>query len=101
MSEDDKPGTVIVAIMTDGLENSSDEWRRPAIKALIEQQTNEFRWELLYMGTDQDAVEVGRDLGVKPEQAVTYGRGKSREAMVAMSGTCGGTGTRSWWIWTR
>ncbi|CAJ1581908.1 VWA domain-containing protein [[Mycobacterium] wendilense] len=86
LDEDDKPGTVIVAIMTDGMENSSREWRRPDIKALVEQQTNEFGWQFLYMGADQDAVEVGKDLGVRAEQAVTYARGKSREAMMAVSG---------------
>lgn len=42
------------------------------------------------MGADQDAVEVGRGLGVKPEQAVTYARGKSREAMAAASGNVRG-----------
>ncbi|TRW86196.1 VWA domain-containing protein [Mycolicibacterium sp. 018/SC-01/001] len=84
-AKDDKPGSVIIAIMTDGLENASQEWSRPAIKALVEQQTNEFGWEFLYMGADQDAVEVGKDLGVKAEQAATYSRGKSREAMAAMS----------------
>ncbi|MGN7780161.1 VWA domain-containing protein [Mycolicibacterium sp. 22603] len=84
-SEDDKPGTVIIAIMTDGLENASQEWGRPAIKSLVAQQTNQFGWEFMYMGADQDAVEVGRDLGVSAEKAVTYGRGKSREAMAAMS----------------
>lgn len=86
LSEDDKPGTVIVAIMTDGMENASREWRQPDIKALVEQQTNEFGWEFLYMGADQDAVEVGKDLGVRAEQAVSYARGKSREAMMAASG---------------
>ena len=90
LNEDDKPGTVIVAIMTDGLENASHEWSRPAIKALVEQQNNEFGWEFLYMGADQDAVEVGKDLGVRAEQALTYGRGKSREAMAAMSGNVRG-----------
>lgn len=90
LGEDDKPGSVIVAIMTDGMENSSREWSRPAIKSLVEQQTSECGWEFLYMGADQDAVEVGRDLGVKAEQAVTYGRGKSREAMAAMSGNVRG-----------
>jgi hypothetical protein len=86
LTEDDKPGSVIVAIMTDGMENASSEWRRPDVKALVEQQTNQFAWEFLYMGADQDAVEVGKDLGVKAEQAITYGRGKSREAMIAASG---------------
>lgn len=85
LSEDDKPGTVIIAIMTDGLENASQEWGRPAIKSLVEQQTNQFGWEFMYMGADQDAVEVGRDLGVSAEKAVTYRRGKFREAMAAMS----------------
>jgi hypothetical protein len=86
LAEDDKPGAVIVAIMTDGLENASQEWRRSDIKALVERQTNDHGWEFLYMGADQDAVEVGRGLGVKDGQSVTYARGKSREAMLATSG---------------
>jgi hypothetical protein len=85
LPEADRPGTVVVAIMTDGLENSSSEWRRPDIKALVEQQTNDHGWEFLYMGADQDAVEVGKGLGVKDGQAVTYARGKSREAMLTVS----------------
>jgi hypothetical protein len=90
LPEDDKPGTVIVAIMTDGMENASQEWRQPDIKALVEQQTNDHGWEFLYMGADQDAVEVGRGLGVKDGQAVTYARGNSREAMMATSGNIRG-----------
>jgi hypothetical protein len=86
LPEDDKPGTVVVAIMTDGLENASGEWRRPDIKALVEQQTNERGWEFLYMGADQDAVEFGEGLGVKAEQSVTYAKGKSREAWAVASG---------------
>jgi hypothetical protein len=77
---------VVVAIMTDGHENASVEWQRPAIKALVEQQTNDHGWAFLYMGADQDAVEVGAGLGVKAEQSVTYGRGKSRQAWAAASG---------------
>lgn len=86
LAEADKPSTVIVAIMTDGMENSSREWRGPDIKALVEQQTNDSGWEFLYMGADQDAVEVGKGLGVKDGQAITYARGRSREAMLAVSG---------------
>lgn len=86
LAEEQKPGTVVVAIMTDGHENASVEWQRPAIKALVEQQTNDHGWEFLYMGADQDAVEVGKGLGVKAEQSITYGRGKSREVWAAASG---------------
>ncbi len=84
LPDDDRPGTVIVAVMTDGHENASQEWTHPAIKSLVEQQTRDYDWQFLYMGADQDAIEVGTSLGVDAAQSVTYGRGKSREAM-AMS----------------
>jgi hypothetical protein len=90
LAEADKPGTVVVAIMTDGLENASREWRGADIKALVEQQTNDHGWEFLYMGADQDAVEVGRGLGVKEGQAIAYAKGKSREAMMATSSSISG-----------
>jgi len=90
LPEDDKPGNVIVAIMTDGMENASQEWRQPDITALVEQQTNDHWWEFFYMGADQDAVEIGRGLGVKDGQAVTYARGKSRDTMLTVSGNVRG-----------
>jgi hypothetical protein len=86
MKDDERPGTVIVAIMTDGYENASHEWTHPAIKALVEQQTKQYGWQFLYMGADQDAIEVGTSLGVAAANSVTYGRGKTREAMVASAG---------------
>lgn len=84
--EDERPGTVVVAIMTDGLENASKEWTGAAIKALVTQQSEVYGWQFLYMGADQDAVEVGESLGVSRDHAVTYARGKSRDAMAAASG---------------
>lgn len=81
LPEDARPGTVIVAIMTDGLENASKEWTGPAIKALVEQQTAQYGWQFMYMGADQDAIEVGTSLGVSAGHSITYGRGKSAEAM--------------------
>lgn len=85
LPEDRRPGTVVVAIMTDGLENASREWTHAAIKSLVEQQTKGYGWQFLYMGADQDAIEVGASIGVARDYAVTYGRGKSREAMRANS----------------
>ncbi len=40
----------------------------------------------MYMGADQDAVEVGASIGVDRDLSVTYSRGKSREAMGVASG---------------
>ncbi len=86
LPDSERPGTVIVAIMTDGLENASKEWTRASIRALVSQQSNTYGWTFMYMGADQDAVEVGESLGVAKDLAVTYSRGKSREAMGVASG---------------
>jgi hypothetical protein len=88
-AESERPGTVIVAVMTDGYENASREWTHSAIKALVEQQTEKYSWEFLYMGADQDAIEVGVSLGVAAGASVTYGRGLSREAMAVAAGKIG------------
>ncbi|HIT75270.1 MAG TPA: VWA domain-containing protein [Candidatus Avipropionibacterium avicola] len=90
LPEDQRPGTVVVAVMTDGHENSSREWTHPAIKSLVEQQTNDYHWQFLYMGADQDAVEVGTSIGVAAGHSVTYTRGKAREAMSATSAKIAG-----------
>ena len=86
LPEDQRPGTVVVAIMTDGLENASKEWNAASIKALVTQQTDTYGWQFMYMGADQDAIEVGESLGVARDHSVTYSRGKSRDAMAAASG---------------
>lgn len=86
LPEDDRPGTVIVAVMTDGLENASREWTHAAIRSLVEQQTSAYSWQFLYMGADQDAIEVGTRLGVDARYSVTYGRGRTKEALASAAG---------------
>lgn len=85
LPEDQRPGTVIVAIMTDGLENASREWTHAAIKALVEQQERDYSWQFLYLGADQDAIEVGASVGIARDRSMTYGRAKAGEALRAQS----------------
>lgn len=85
LPEEDRPGTVVVAIMTDGMENASHEWTHPAIASLVEQQSDRYSWQFLYLGADQDAIEVGASLGVPADHSVTYGRGKVDRVMAATS----------------
>lgn len=89
LPEAERPGTVIVGIMTDGHENASKEWTHPAIKELIQQQTQAYAWEFLYMGADQDAIEVGTALGVPAARSVTYSRASAGVAMASTSAMVG------------
>lgn len=73
MPEDERPGNVIVAIVTDGLENASREWTGAAVKALVEQQQFDYSWMVTYLGANQDAISVAHHIGVNPSAALTYG----------------------------
>lgn len=81
LPEDQRPGSVVVGIMTDGLENSSRELTHAQVKDVIRHQTDVYGWQFMYMGADQDAVEVGTSIGVDPGLSVTYGRGSVDAAM--------------------
>ena len=81
LPEADRPGSVIVGVMTDGMENASREWTHPRIKELIEQQTRDYGWQLLYLGADQDAIEEGAKMGFAAGKSMTYSRGKAKESI--------------------
>lgn len=85
MPEDQRPGLVIVGIMTDGLENSSKEWTHAGIKALIEEQEKTYNWVFHYLGANQDAIEVGAGLGVRADSSLTYDPAAAGSAIQAYS----------------
>ncbi|HSN43810.1 MAG TPA: VWA domain-containing protein [Propionibacteriaceae bacterium] len=85
MDEDERPGSVIVPIMTDGHENASRRFTHPQIKAMIERQEGVYDWTFLYMGADQDAIEVGGSMGIAPGRSMTYDRGSAPAAYAVMS----------------
>ncbi|WP_174562521.1 vWA domain-containing protein [Nocardia acidivorans] len=71
-AEPDRPGTVIVVVMTDGHENSSKEWSHTAVKSLITQQQDTWNWNFLFLGANMDAVAIGADMGFSPRRSITY-----------------------------
>jgi hypothetical protein len=89
LPEDQRPGTVIVGVMTDGLENASREFSYRDVKALIEQQEQVYGWTFMYLGANQDAIEVGARIGVARDRALTYAGPKVAAAMGAYSASVG------------
>lgn len=72
MDENERPDRVLVVIITDGEENSSVEFNDKKIKEMITHQTDAYHWQFTYLGSNQDAWEVGKTLGVAPESTMTY-----------------------------
>lgn len=54
---------VLVTVITDGEENSSLEYSGTAVKSLVAQM-REQGWTFAYIGANQDAAEVARDLNI-------------------------------------
>ena len=72
INEADRPGKVIVVIMTDGLENSSREYSAPRIAEMIKHQHEVYKWEFVFLGANQDAILTGEKLGVPATAAMTF-----------------------------
>lgn len=60
MAEEERPGKVIFAIVTDGHENASREFSLKDVKERIDRQTNEYAWEFVYLAANQDEFEAQR-----------------------------------------
>lgn len=72
MPENERPSKVIVAILTDGMENASKEFTRPQIAEMVKHQEEKYAWEFLYLGANQDAFAVGGALGVRRENTANF-----------------------------
>lgn len=56
LPEDERPGRVIVAVMTDGHENGSQEYTADRVKEIINHQRDVYGWQILYLAANQDAI---------------------------------------------
>ena len=72
LAENERPGTVIIVVVTDGHENSSREWTHDAVKAAIQRQESEYSWEFIFLGANMDAVAIGQQLGIAPDRSLTW-----------------------------
>lgn len=60
----EQEGNVLVVILTDGHENSSQEYDLQAIQSLIEEKKKE-EWSFVFMGADKSAWKVGSAMGTQ------------------------------------
>lgn len=75
--EPDRPGQVIVAILTDGLENASTGYTWPDIATRIRHQREKYRWQFLFLGANQDAIATAARLNIDGANAGTYEASKA------------------------
>ena len=98
LSEDARPGEVIVLIATDGEENSSREYTLPQVKAMLTTQQDAYGWKFVFIGANQDAFAAGGAMGVPMassanyDTATTVGAFASASSMVTRGASSGNYG---------
>lgn len=66
---------VLFVIITDGLENYSQDYDQDKVKELIKAQ-EEKGWEFVFIGANMDAEKEAGTIGIKEENAATYDNSK-------------------------
>jgi len=72
LSEVERPNKVVFIILTDGFENASKEFRASKISEMINHQRNNYNWEFMFIGANQDAVLSAKEIGIPASAALTY-----------------------------
>lgn len=87
--EADRPAKVVFVIVTDGMENASQEWTREKVFDLVKQQTDEWGWEFVFTAANQDAVAEGARMGVNNSMNYTATGQGTKSAYTTMSASIG------------
>jgi len=85
MKEEDRPEKHIFVIFTDGAENASREFTYATVKPLIEEHTNKYNWEFMFLGANIDAVSVGTSFGLSSAKSMNYAVGSTVDVYASLS----------------
>lgn len=72
MPEAERPGRVLVIVITDGLENASRVFTKERIKQMIRHQEQVYGWRFVYLGANVDAFAEGAAMGYCLDQIAGY-----------------------------
>ena len=70
--ESDRPGKVLIVIVTDGHENASKEFTRQRVHEQITHQREAYNWQFIFLGANQDAIATGATIGIAADAALSY-----------------------------
>lgn len=89
LPEHERPGKVLVLIITDGAENASKEYTGAKVREMITSQTEKYNWTFNFMGCNLDDVFVEQTalgLGIPTANAAAFCSGNSQQAFTRYGG---------------
>jgi von Willebrand factor type A domain-containing protein len=71
-TEHNRPEKVVFVIQTDGEENASRTYKAYDVKERIQRQRNDYKWEFIFLGANQDAILSAKEIAIPYVNAMTY-----------------------------
>ncbi|NQX01599.1 VWA domain-containing protein [bacterium] len=68
----DRPNQVIIAVLTDGEENSSHRYSWNDVAKRIRHQTEQHRWQFLFLGANQDAIATAGKMNIEAANSANF-----------------------------
>jgi len=68
MPEKERPGTVIVVTLTDGMENASEDYSYERLGQMIEHQKDAYNWEFLFLGSNIENTQQSAQFNMKQSE---------------------------------
>jgi uncharacterized protein YegL len=68
---DFRPRKTLFVIITDGLENASQEFTAPQIEKMIKSE-QEKGWEFIFLGANIDAIKTAQSIGIRKDMATDF-----------------------------
>lgn len=72
LQETQRPDQVLMVVITDGQENASRSRTRQDVFSRVTKQSNDFKWQFVYLGANQDAIGEAISFGIRPDWAMNY-----------------------------
>ena len=72
MTEAERPEHVLCVIITDGMENASQEFTTKDVKTRIKHQQDVYNWDFQFLAADQDAFAAGESMGITHDNCMNF-----------------------------
>jgi uncharacterized protein YegL len=72
LPEEERPNKVLVAILTDGEENSSTKYTAKKVSEMIKHQKDVYNWDFMFLASNQDALEVANNISIPKGNSMSF-----------------------------
>lgn len=77
LPEDARPSKLVMAIVTDGQENSSQEFRKEQIAKMIREHREKDNWQFVFLSSDLDSMADAHEYGIADDTSRKFNKDKA------------------------